>query len=78
MSDRLFTHILYTVLIMLCILSDDVMRKLDVIALLVFTAVDCPWTGGAVHMAHCPECKYFEPIFWHCLYRKNENKKVTG
>ena len=39
MSDRLFTHILYTVLIMLCILSDDVMRKLDVIALLLYMRV---------------------------------------
>ena len=39
MSDRLFTHILYAVLIMLCILSDDVMRKLDVIALLLYMRV---------------------------------------
>ena len=36
MSDRLFTHILYAVLIMLCILSDDVMRKLDVITLFLY------------------------------------------
>ena len=24
--------------------------------------------NGTVHMEHCTECKYFEPIFWHCLY----------
>lgn len=40
MSDRLFTklckHILYAILMMLCILSDDVMRKLDIIAMFLF------------------------------------------
>ena len=39
MSNRLFTHILYAALIMLCILSGDVMRKLDVIAMLLFMRV---------------------------------------
>nr|DAI61019.1 MAG TPA: RNA polymerase subunit [Caudoviricetes sp.] len=40
----------------------------------VFTAVHCPWKRGTVHMAHCPECQYFEPIFWQCLYNYKEVK----
>jgi hypothetical protein len=51
-------------------------ERCDFCGQLVFTAVACPWTGGAVHMTHCPECKYFEPMFWHCLYRKNDEKVV--
>ena len=50
-------------------------ERCDFCGQLVFTAVVCPWTGGAVHMAHCPECKYFEPIFWHCLYRYKEEMR---
>ena len=53
--------------------SSDV-ERCDFCGRAVFTAVLCPWTGGAVHMAHCPECKYFEPIFWHCLYKYKEGR----
>ena len=42
MSDRVFKlcgHVIYAVLMMICVLSDDVMRKLDVIALFLYMRI---------------------------------------
>lgn len=42
MSDRVFklcVHVIYAVLMMICVLSDDVMNKLNAIALFLYVRV---------------------------------------
>lgn len=44
------------------------MERCAVCGSAVMTAAECKLHGGTVHLRHCPECKYFDSLTWHCLY----------
>jgi hypothetical protein len=38
----------------------------------MMSAKECPKLRATIHLNHCVDCTYHDPIFWQCRYRRQE------
>lgn len=34
----------------------------------ILCAADCMRYRAVIHLNHCEQCEYFQPMFWHCTF----------